>query len=1132
MHHRHGKRPRAKSPASIPGRPIAAAGSGAFAGGRQAGGKSAALNDRGAALGAMGRPEEALACFDAALAQDPDHVDALNNRGLLLGMLGRHEEALVNLDRAAQHAPRRFDVLCNRGFSLNESGRHEEALACLDQAVAMDPQHFGAQKNRTVALARLDRVEEALAACEQISRLRPDDLELRLNLAFMLSQLHRHEESLVCIDHVLAVQANHLDALISRSSCLLSLHRIEDAKGCLEQALAIAPDHVEALNSYGALLWNMNRCDEARAAFDKALRHSPGHPGAITNIGVIDLALGRLPQGFGAMELRWQTQSMRRARFVTSAPLWNGNAPLEGKTLLLSHEQGFGDTLQFARYALLAARRAQRVILAVPAALRDVLSSLPGAFEFVVEGERLPPHDLHTPFMTLPLAFGTTLETIPAQMVPYLAAHPARTAAWAQRLGPAQRPRIGITWAGRQYPPLNIPRDMTLEFLRPLFDLDAEFITLQKDVPAGDRAVLDALPQLARHGESLTDFADTAALIANLDLVIAVDTSVVHLAGAMGKPVWLLNRYAACWRWLRDRDDSPWYPTLRQFRQTALDDWSGVVQRTRRALEQYLAHGGATVAPAAITAPAAFDPHLPMEQGVAAAARGDYETALGCFTRILEREPGHVGALYNLGATLASAGYNDEALVCLDKALAIEPGNVDLLCNRGLVLGRLLRFEEALDCFDAVLSRAAPRADALNGRGLALANLERHEESLPCFEQALVLAPHDLGIVRNRGLALGKLHRFEEALVCFWRILAAHPEDADAHLNRGIMLDRLGRRDEALSCFERALELDPELAEARCDRGLIKLGRGDFKGGFEDFDSRWDAFLKSIRLDTAAPQWRGEPLHGKTILLHHEQGFGDTLQFVRYAPLIAARGGRVVILGPPALHDLLMGLSCEVQLEAQLPGEQRPLPPHDYHCPMMSLPLAFGTTLETIPAEIPYLHADPARAAFWSERLGPPARRPRIGLAWAGRQYPPVNHTRDLPLEVLLPLLALDADFVSLQNEVPASDLPLLERSPVLARHGEACRDFADTAALISGLDLVITADTAVAHLAGTMGKPVWIISRYAACWRWLDRRADSPWYPSARLFYQAALRDWAGVAEQVRGELQALLTARASAEA
>jgi tetratricopeptide (TPR) repeat protein len=362
--------------------------------------------------------------------------------------------------------------------------------------------------------------------------------------------------------------------------------RPEEGLRFVDRALSLRPDYADAHYRRGYLLCWLDRLTEALATFEQILAVDPNHQDARCDRSLVLLARGDYAEGFQQYESRWLTRGAA-SRPPTEAPLWLGLNSLEGKTILVFSEQGLGDVLQFSRYAALLAHRAAAVILRVPEPLVQLMRSLSGAVRVIGEAEPLPAHDFQCPLLSLPLAFATRLETIPAQ-VPYLHCAPQDAARWAAALGPKCKPRIGIAWAGRQVAPLTRVRDVALEALRPLLELDAQFISLQQTVPERDRALLESLT-LARHGEELRDFADCAGLIENLDLVISVDTAVVHLAGALGKPVWLMNRKASCWRWLRGRDDSPWYPTLRLFRQQQLHDWTGVVRDVVSALRQWLA---------------------------------------------------------------------------------------------------------------------------------------------------------------------------------------------------------------------------------------------------------------------------------------------------------------------------------------------------------------------------------------------------------------------------------------------------------------------------------------------------------------------------------------------------------------
>jgi tetratricopeptide (TPR) repeat protein len=949
------------------------------------------------------------------------------------------------------------------------------------------------------------------------------------------------------------------------------LGRFDEALASMDRAVALAPSNADTMELKASLLQRLGRRREALEWQDRVIAAEPGRAMSRKNRGLLKLSLGQLAEGFRELEQRWNTVEFAPDLLDTRAPPWTGGEPIAGKTILLHHEQGFGDSLQFARYVPWVAALGAQVILRVPGGLARLMQTL-GPIRVIVQpdpgtaqSEPLPPHDLHCSLMSLPAAFGTTLATIPAH-IPYLHAHPERAAYWRAKLGSKLRPRIGLVWAGRQVPPIVERRDVPLALLRPLLDLDAEFISLQRELAPADRDALQSLP-VRLFGEELEDFADAAALVQNLDLVISVDSAVLHLAGAMGKPTWLMNRFAPCWRWLEDRSDSPWYPTLRLFGQKISGDWAAVVDEVKRAAGPFLQACRATEAQAcratearASATPAAEFNAL-MGEGIFRFEQGELAAALDCFDEALRLVPGDCGALINRASALARLGQFEEAVTCfervppdhpgypivllnraialrhlaryaealeqLERLLPIRPNDVQVLHDLGFTLARLWRFDEAVLFLDRALASNPTYTTAYVTRAFVLDALERDAEAAADLERALALAPEQPDVLNNYGNALLKLSRAEEALAVFQNALRLTPEDFGAAHNCWTAVDKLGRHARALQLCEQFLTQHPANAEARLDRAICLLSDGRLREGFAEFEARWETSpYKEARLATGAPLWLGrELLRGKTILLHREQGLGDAIQFVRYVPLVAARGARVVLRVPTVLKTFLGSLRS--QQTVQLVAEGEPLPPHDYQCPLMSLPLAFDTDLDTVPAQTPYLRADPGRVNQWASRLGG-TRRLRVGLAWSGRFTPPVIPRRDVPLRMLAPWFELDVDFVSLQKEMRQADRQSLATLPMV-RHGETLEDFADTAALIDNLDLVICVDSSVAHVAGALGKPVWILNRYDGCWRWLRERSDSPWYPTARLFRQPTLGDWAPVVEQVRRELRELVASRGS---
>jgi tetratricopeptide (TPR) repeat protein len=480
------------------------------------------------------------------------------------------------------------------------------------------------------------------------------------------------------------------------------------------------------------------------------------------------------------------------------------------------------------------------------------------------------------------------------------------------------------------------------------------------------------------------------------------------------------------------------------------------------------------------------------------------------------REPRNVSALSNHGIVLNELGRRGEALACYDQALIIAPRHAGVLNNRGTTLKELGRHAEALACCDRAIAIDKSFADAISNRGMLLDALDRCEEALASFDKAIALDPAHARAHHNRGAVLHRLDRFEEAVASFDRAIAVSPAYAHAFYHRGRALRELQRHDQALASYRQAIALDPDNAAAHWEAGLIALSHGDFAAGWQDYEWRFKVEEIASPRDFAQPQWRGDaPLEGRTILLHAEQGLGDTIQFVRYAPLVAARGAAVVLEVQRPLATLLRGMAGVSKLLCR--GE--PLLEFDLHCPLASLPLAFATTRETIPAPIPYLRPPAERIAAWRARF--PAATPRVGLVWSGDARHHNDRNRSMPFEMLAPLIATPGiRFVSLQKEARESDLLALRRCDSVIDLAAQLEDFADTAAAISLLDLVITVDTSVAHLAGSLGTPVWILLPVTVDWRWLIDREDSPWYPTARLFRQDSPGDWPSVIARVRQEL------------
>lgn len=520
------------------------------------------------------------------LEANPGHVEALELLAEACFAQGRLAEALDAYDQALQSAPQAPGTLYNRGVVLDRLGRHEDAVASFNRALALQPRDVAALVNRGNALHALRRFAEALDSFDRALAIAPRNVEARYNRGNALLAMGRYEEALASLDATIAQHPDHADALLNRGLVLAALGRHGEALESYRRVLVIDPRRVEAHYNFGNALRALERDADAIVCYDAALALQPEHADAHWNRAWALLALGDYERGWPEHEWRSKSPRWLAPPPRSAAPRWLGESDCRDRTLLILSEQGTGDTVQYLRYVPLLAARGARIVLELPRSLERLCAPCRKWATLAFDDEPLPPHDLQCPIASLPLAFRTTLETIPAQL-PYLDADPALAAQWRETVGPAEGVlRAGLVWAGNPKQGSEPRRGIGLEPCLPLFEVAGmRWHSLQVGERAADLARLApgaALDLSAR----LTDFAETAAVIANLDLVVTTDTAVAHIAGAMGKPVWVLLMFAADWRWLRGREDSPWYPSARLFRQQSPGDWRGVIARVKSELER------------------------------------------------------------------------------------------------------------------------------------------------------------------------------------------------------------------------------------------------------------------------------------------------------------------------------------------------------------------------------------------------------------------------------------------------------------------------------------------------------------------------------------------------------------------
>jgi Tfp pilus assembly protein PilF len=490
---------------------------------------------------------------------------------------------------------------------------------------------------------------------------------------------------------------------------------------------------------------------------------------------------------------------------------------------------------------------------------------------------------------------------------------------------------------------------------------------------------------------------------------------------------------------------------------------------------------------------------------------------------------------------LAEEGQSDEAVASFRQAIELNAGDAVAHNNLGRLLANRGQFDEGILALRRAIEIRPTYAEAFNNLGVALASKGRNEEAATAYRRAIEISPAYAEAFNNLGNALTEQGQFDEALTAFLQALEIKPDYAEALNNLGNLRSLLGQREEAEDAYRRALAIQPDFAGAKLGLSLLWLLRGDFEHGWALYESRREAY-PFLKREFSQPMWDGGSVDGLRVLLHAEQGLGDTLQFVRYAAMVAARGALVIIECQPPLKTLLQSLEGNFQIVAR--GE--PLPSFDVHCPLMSLPYVLGTRVETIPLTIPYLAADPAKTGYWRVRLKKLDQHDvsvsrqdsmlKVGLVWAGGNRPDMPDFNRIDL-----IRSLNLNRFSPFSEIPGVAFVSLQKGPAAAQASEPPRgltlfdwtdeleDFADTAALVEALDLVITVDTAVAHLAGALGKPTWLLHRYATCWRWGLEGESAPWYPSIRIFRQPIAGEWESVFQRATAELRRLVNERES---
>ena len=1164
------------------------------------------------------RFDEAEAAFRRAIELQPDLADAHSNLGNVLKRTERLPEAESSYRRALGLQPGFAEAHNNLGLLLKQAERPVEAEAAYRSALELKPGFAEAHNNLGILLFGEERLPEAEATYRRAIELKPDLGNAYGNLGNLLKQVKRLDDAEAAYRQAIAIDPDDAGVYNNLAILLSQTRRMSEAETAFRRAIELKPEFTEAHSNFGNLLKEMGRLQDAEAAYRRALELKPDHTDTKLNLGILLLTLGRYGEGWPNYNAGHtpDTKARRDMRPPFSFPEWQGEA-LAGKSLVVVIEQGAGDNVQFVRYApLLKAHGLTRLSYFQPGAFIPLLATAHGIDLITPDSAAIEAHDYWSFPLSLPQHLGTMLDSIP-DTLPYLWALPERVEKWRARLpasGPGGDMRVGLVWKGNPDHMNDANRSLPhLSVLAPLWQVPGiSFVSLQKGQGEDEARQPPPGQPLLHLGDDIADFADTAAIVAQLDLVISVDSAAAHVAGALGKPVWvLLPGFGTDWRWLLEREDSPWYPgAMRLFRQPHdATSWDGTVARLAAALRswadappplavpltRHISIGApAVVAPEteAPAAPAGADALMEAARVAYVAGRrdeaanllrealaiddgnpvawtnlagifadaGSYAEAEAAYRKGMASNPGFAELHVNFARYLEGRGRHAEAESAYRAALTLRPDDVALHNNLGVLLFNAGRLGEAEPYFRGAASREPGAPTYWNNLGNVLRMQRRPTEAEAAYRQALALLPDDNQVLNNIAVVLGDCGRDEEALVLLRRIttlvpyfpdgwnnlgtslqklgrhreaeaaygkaIAIHPGFAAAHANLGNLLDGQRRLAEAEAEYRRATVLDPGFISAHWNLALLMLNQGRWAEAWPWFERRNDPF-RAVRNETfGCPEWQGEDLAGKSLLIDSVEGQGDNIMCARYIPLLKRAGAtRITLIHRAPLKPLLETVEGVDAVVQEPPPQGR----FDYWCFSFSLLTRFATTPETIPATIPYLVPLASRMSYWQRKLEP-VKGFRVGLVWKGDPVNDVDRHRSLPhLSTLAPLWKIPGvSFVSLQKGQGEDEAKPPPPEQPLVHLGDDITDFADTAAIISQLDLLITVDTAPAHVAGALGKPVWVlIPAIGTDWRWLRERDDTPWYPGAmRLFRQLRdTSDWQAVVDDIASALAAKVT-------
>ena len=1006
--------------------------------------------------------------------------------------------------------PVMIKTMYQRGCNQMEAHQYSQAYEFFEPVTQINPNFFEAWLNMGNACGSQKHYNHSIDCYEKAVAINPNHAICQYNLGRAWYSERQYKNAIIYFQKAVALNASYFKAIYNLGSAYYRIRNLDRSIHYYMQALKLKPDQIDIYTNLGACYAKKGDIVTAISWHQKSLDASPDYANGHYNMGLSLLLDGHLNEGFQEYEWRLKRSDFPKPGY--DQPMWDGSN-FSHKTILVYMEQGFGDAIQFVRYLPLVKSRGGTVVLLCHPYLQRLFESAKGADQVITENDPVPFFDCHISLMSLPAIFKTDLTSIPDK-TPYLSIPSSEGNNDIRKIIDPHKARfkVGFVWAGNPSNKHDQERSIPLHMFSYLASVKGiKMFSLQKDQQANSFKLFDFI-DLA---PCIKDFSDTAFAISKMDLIISADTSVAHLAGAIHHPTWVLLPKIPDWRWLLNREDSPWYPSIRLFRQKEPGNWSDVFTEVIQALHERSGSLEKMDIPDILPSEKIADQLL--QQGNSFFQQNQIESAIQKYQESLSLMPDTIDVLFNLGVSYLKLEQADKAIGYLRQVVNFAPDHDQAHNNLGIAYQKLGKKELSVSAFKSALKYQPESARTLYNLGNAYKNNHLYEKAVSYYIKAIEFQPDFAECMNNLADIYIDVENYDDALKLIDQAIETCPNYPEFYFNKGVILSRIGDYEPAIQFLRKAIAMRNDFVDAHYILGFCLLVLGQLKEGFQLHE--WRIAKRPEQHNYGLKRWKGEFFEGKRLLVYCEQGFGDCIHFARYLPQVKIKGGTVVLGGGPELYPLFLHLKGVDQVIKE--GDK--CQPCDLQVSIVSLPFLFETTMETIPSDTPYIFVP----ELSHEMIDPIIQRSKpkfcIGLVWAGSPTHKGDAERSISYETFAPMNTLEnVQIFSFQKKSGMSQICEKMNWIDIAPH---FNNFLDTALAARQMDLIITVDTSMAHLAGSLALPVWVLIPPIPDWRWLLDREDSPWYPTMSLFRRGKNEDWSNVMARLMNKIQSLIS-------